>query len=55
MTKAVIPAKPVPAKAGSGNPGKHWIPGQARNDKLPGTFVDMWQNGREEERDERKI
>ena len=25
----------------SGNPGKHWIPGQARNDKLSKTYVVM--------------
>jgi len=26
----------------SRNPGKHWIPGQARNDKVNGTYVVMY-------------
>jgi len=42
MPKSVIPAKLVLAKAGSGNPGKHWIPGQARNDELPEIYVVMY-------------
>jgi hypothetical protein len=45
--RLVIPAKLVPAKAGSGNPGlEHWIPepapylirGQARNDEKNNAF-----------------
>ena len=28
----------------SGNPEKHWIPGQARNDKLHKTYVAMYNN-----------
>ncbi len=37
--RLVIPAKLVPAKAGSGNPGlEHWIPGQARNDRYRKKF-----------------
>jgi len=35
----VIPAKLVLAKAGSGNPKRHWIPGQARNDKSHKIYV----------------
>ncbi len=27
----------------SGNPGKHWIPGQARNDKLNRTYVAIYR------------
>jgi hypothetical protein len=27
--------------ASGGNPGKHWIPGQARNDKMFSAFVVM--------------
>jgi len=27
----------------SRNPGKHWIPGQARNDKLHKTYVVMYK------------
>jgi len=27
----------------SGNPGKDWIPGQARNDKLERTYVVMYR------------
>jgi len=26
------------------NPGKHWIPGQARNDKLSRTYVVMFKH-----------
>jgi len=40
---SVIPAKLVPAKAGSGNPGRNWIPGQARNDKQERTYVVMYK------------
>lgn len=28
----------------SGNPERNWIPGQARNDKLPETYVVMYNN-----------
>ena len=28
----------------SGNPEKHWIPGQARNDKLYKSYVVMYKN-----------
>ena len=28
----------------SRNPEKHWIPGQARNDKLDRTYVVMYKN-----------
>jgi hypothetical protein len=28
----------------SRNPGKHWIPGQARNDKLDKIYVVMYRN-----------
>ena len=28
----------------SGNPGKHWIPGQARNDKPAKIYVVMYSN-----------
>jgi len=27
----------------SGNPGKDWIPGQARNDKLERTYIVMYK------------
>ena len=27
----------------SGNPEKDWIPGQARNNRLQKTLVDLWQ------------
>jgi hypothetical protein len=36
--------KLVPAKAGSGNPEKHWIPGQARNDKLHNTYMAIYRS-----------
>jgi len=29
----------------SGNPGKHWIPGQARNDEVHKNYVVMYKNG----------
>jgi UDP-N-acetylglucosamine 2-epimerase len=32
----------VPTKAGNQEEQKHWIPGQARNDKLPKTYVVMY-------------
>ena len=35
--------KLVPGKAGSGNPGKDWIPGQARNDKPDKTYVVVYR------------
>jgi hypothetical protein len=28
----------------SGNPEKHWIPGQARNDKLDKTYITMYNS-----------
>jgi hypothetical protein len=38
----VIPAPVFTGVTSSGNPGKYWIPGQARNDKTDRTYVVMY-------------
>jgi hypothetical protein len=44
VAKVVIPAPIFVGVNSSGNPGKHWIPGQARNDKLDRTYIVVYSS-----------